>query len=563
MASSSMRMAFFFKNLVALLTLLFLPIIIMGTLTLYLLHGHIRKNLDGEAQVLLEQLVSKVDLIYEQFKPLTLSSDIDGQNSYVVRKLLDSVEMSYIDIFLLNTMKDQLSSMRNAREYVHSIIIYFANDNNYFLSDTGKHTLSQQDDYWFDSYLDNRLNLRNWTLKSTQSLFGGNTLDLLSCFTILGNGEGVIIFNLRPDYLESAISEGLSNVGHLLAITDSTGQIIVGSPPDESLQPRYLIKSAAAKNGWGLTLYADRNIVFQTYVKALVLFLWLLGLSCIAGIILSVLLTRKRTRQIYSIINLLHSAEQQERLEIIPKKEEATYDYIIHQIVSNFLKQSYLKAQLEARKYKLKTAQLMALQVQMNPHFLFNTLETLNWKVYQMTGSPNAATEMIEGLSDLMRYSLNSVKDTVRLEEEVESIQTYLILQGVRYQGKFSTTYQLEESSLHYRMPRMLLQPIIENALYHGIRGLKRVGNIVIRSYVSDSNLVVEISDDGVGMNQMALEALRESFQDVEQVKTDQIGLANVNARLVLLYGIPLGIESSLETGTTVIIKISQDEYCL
>ena len=80
---------FFSKNLIALLTLLFLPIIIMGTLTLYLLHGHIRKNLEGEAQVLLEQLVSKVDLIYEQFKPLTLSSDIDGQNSYVVGRWLE------------------------------------------------------------------------------------------------------------------------------------------------------------------------------------------------------------------------------------------------------------------------------------------------------------------------------------------------------------------------------------------------------------------------------------------------------------------------------------------
>lgn len=555
----AMRKVFFRNNLFAFLALLFVPIVVMGSLSMYLLHGYIRKNLDKETQILLEQLVSKVATVTDQFNPLILTVDIDGQSSYVARKLLDSVEMSYTDIFLLNNIKDQLSSMRNAREYIHSINLYFTNDHGYYLSDTGKHSLTPKDDYWFDSYVSQKETQRSWTQTNEQSLAGGFSFKLLSIFHILGNGEGVIVFNLRISMLDSLLNAGLLAAGHQALVSGVDGSVLFGSAPEPETRQRYSVRTEVAKpSGWTLTLYSDKGVIFLVYRRVLTLIILLSLLSLVIGVVLSVWLTQRRTRQIYAVIHLLEAARDNESLPQIPKRQGPTYGYIIHQIINTFLQQSYLQTQLEARKYKLKTAQLMALQAQLNPHFLFNTLETLNWKVYEMTDKPNQVNQMIEHLSDLMRYSLSSIEDMVSLDEELQSIRSYLALQAIRYQDKFEAVYTIAPEALGFRMPRMLLQPIVENALYHGIKMKKEQGTITIEARVVADALALSISDDGVGMEKHVLESLTQSFSDPEQVRTDHIGLANVNARLFLLYGTTLSLCSEPTVGTVVTMTIHQ-----
>jgi len=553
----AMRRVFFRNNLFAFLALLFVPIVLMGSLSMYLLHGYIRKNLDKETQILLEQLVSKVSVITDQFNPLILTVDIEGQSSYVARKLLDSVEMSYTDIFLLNNIKDQLSSMRNAREYLHSINLYFANDNGYYLSDTGKHSLGSKDDYWFDSYMALRGRKRAWTQTSIQNSAGGSSIELLSLFHILGNGEGVIVCNLRIAMLDSLLNAGLAAAGHQVRVTDASGTPLFGSFPGHDELERYSVRSAVVQpSGWILTLYSDREVLFIVYRRVLTLILLLSCISLIIGVILSVWMTQRRTRQIYAVISLLEAARDNKSLPQIPKRQGPTYGYIIHQIINTFLQQSYLQTQLEVRKYKLKTAQLMALQAQLNPHFLFNTLETLNWKVYEMTDKPNEINQMIEHLSDLMRYSLSPVDSMVSLEEELQSIRSYLALQAIRYQDKFETRYFIDSQALGFRMPRMLLQPIVENALYHGIKMKEGKGTIILEAQLQGDALVLSITDNGVGMEKNVLESFLLSGSDPEQVRTDHIGLANVSTRLYLLYNTTLQLESEPGLGTKVTLTI-------
>ncbi len=553
----AMRRVFFRNNLFAFLALLFVPMVLMGSLSMYLLHGYIRKNLDKETQILLEQLVSKVSVITDQFNPLILTVDIEGQSSYVARKLLDSVTMSYTDIFLLNNIKDQLASMRNAREYIHSINLYFANDHGYYLSDTGKYTLGSKDAYWFNSYMTMKERERTWTLASRQDLAGGSSIELLSLFHILGNGEGVIVFNLRISMLDSLLNAGLAAAGHQVHVTDASGAPLFGSSPGHEQLERYSVRSAVVQpSGWILTLYSDREVLFIVYRRVLTLILLLSFISLIIGVFLSVWMTQRRTRQIYAVISLLEAARDNKSLPQMPKRQGPTYGYIIHQIINTFLQQSYLQTQLEVRKYKLKIAQLMALQAQLNPHFLFNTLETLNWKVYEMTDEPNEINQMIEHLSDLMRYSLSPVDSMVSLEEELQSIRSYLALQAIRYQDKFETHYFIDPQTLGFRMPRMLLQPIVENALYHGIKMKEGKGTKILEAHLQEDVLVLSIADNGVGMEKNVLESFLQSGSDPEQVRTDHIGLANVSTRLCLLYNTTLQLESEPGLGTKVTLTI-------
>jgi len=576
MEELTMKRRFFLKNLGGFLILLFIPVILMGSLSIYLLREHIKKNLDNEIPVLLKQMESKVDLLTDELDPLIYSLDIDGQTSYVAKKLLDSVEMTYTDIFLLKNFSDQLSSIRNARDYVHSIYIYFSNDHGYYLSDTGKRTLVQEDQFWFNTYLEHKGQYGSWSSLTPLILPDGKSQQFISFFHLLANGDGVIVINLLPQQLERMVTEGLGSGGHTLAVMNGKKELLMGQFPIElpagtivggnTPLPKILLKnyithfSHSEKTGWEFYLFSNKKVIFRVYRNLLKLNIILLVFTLVAGIVISVVTTSRRTQQVYRIINILKAAENHEPLVEITHKDASTFDYIIQKIINSFLQQSYLKAQLDARKYKLKTAQLMALQTQLNPHFLFNTLETINWKVYQLTNQPNMVNRMIENLSDLMRYSLSPPEEPVTLEDEIDHIQAYLFIQTCRYKDKFSVGFNTSEESLGMLVPRLLLQPLIENALYHGIRPLDRKGTITVESLITEGQLVIRIMDDGVGMDVPTLENLNRILQDQDDFRDTHIGLHNVNTRLILKYGSPLVVQSSLVSGTTVTITIPKEE---
>lgn len=192
---------------------------------------------------------------------------------------------------------------------------------------------------------------------------------------------------------------------------------------------KYIINAdTSGKNGWVFVLFSSKFQVFRLYYYLLSLIVFALIFLIAVGVIVSVYFTRKNTNQVYKIIDIIQAAENNSTLPEIEPKNGTTYDFIIQNIIKSFINQSYLKMQLETRKYKLKTAQLTALQAQINPHFLFNTLETINWMVYQMNNKASIVNDMIENLSSLLRYSLASTEQPVTLQDEIDSIKNYIYI---------------------------------------------------------------------------------------------------------------------------------------
>lgn len=561
-----MRQRFFFKNLTTFLALLFIPIVLMGYSSLYLIQGSYKKTLQNDAQMLFEQIIGKADLVTRGFAPLILSADVGGETSYVAKKLLHSVQLNYTDLFLLNSIKDQLTSIRNTWEYVQSIYIYYENENRYYLSDLGKQTITEKDNFWFIPYLQKKDHDRFWTISTQEKLPGNMERTLVSLVYVLGKGEGVIVFNLHKDALERILLPDSSIQGHTIAILDKNGQLVLGSfPPDAEIrEDAYLtMNSIHGETGWKYVLYSERKVVFQVLNRIFILMISMLGLSLVVGIILSVLLSRRRTNQVYAIIDSIQKAENNEIVPLDVDTSSSTYAYIIQKVVNSFISQRYLSSQLEARKYKEKTAQLIALQAQMNPHFLYNTLETLNWKAYQLYNKSNVVNDIIGDLSELLRYSLDTKGDTVLLKEELYYIDCYLSIQKYRYKNKFTIQIDTPEETLTALLPRMIVQPIVENAIIHGICTLPETGVITISSRLQEGYLILTIADDGAGFPEKELNRIVSDLDKTDFDMDGHIGIKNVNSRLVLRYGIPLVIESSAGKGTRISMRIPQfgDEY--
>lgn len=220
---------------------------------------------------------------------------------------------------------------------------------------------------------------------------------------------------------------------------------------------------------------------------------------------------------------------------------------------------------MKKRIYCTKALELMALQTQMNPHFLFNTLKTIYWKAYSFTDSPNDVSRMVEKLSDMLSYSLDSPQKEVPVSMEIHHTFNYLEILKMRHKDKFDYICQCDDSILDIKVIKLILQPIVENSIYHGI--MEKEGKCRIKINVSMQNGVLRfiVIDNGIGMTADALAQLRkEHLETADQYsETQRIGLYNTAKRLALRYGDSAGIHirSKYRYGTSATITIPIDTH--
>src|SRR5580658_3764267 len=213
-----------------------------------------------------------------------------------------------------------------------------------------------------------------------------------------------------------------------------------------------------------------------------------------------------------------------------------------------------IQIKLEEQERLLLQARMAALQNQINPHFLFNTLNSISSLV---RFDPDTAREMILKLATILRRLLHSTDSFVTLREEVEFIDNYLDIEVVRFgRDKLKVVKELDPASLEAMVPSMLLQPLVENCIKHGLSPKVDGGSITLRSRVIKSRLVVEVEDDGVGM-ESAQESIRD-FDHADGLGSMGIGMANVAERLKVLYGnaAKMIIESREGGGTLIRLRL-------
>lgn len=197
-----------------------------------------------------------------------------------------------------------------------------------------------------------------------------------------------------------------------------------------------------------------------------------------------------------------------------------------------------------------RKSELNALQAQINPHFLYNTLDSIVWMAEN--GKSQEVIGMVTALARLFRISISRGKNIITVEQELEHAKNYLIIQKIRYKNKFQYEIKAEEEVLKCHTVKLILQPIIENAIYHGIEYMVDEGFISISAGKFENKLLFEVTDNGLGMAPETIEKLL--YSDQKDNKGTGVGVKNVHERIRLTYGEEYGIniESELEAGTKV-----------
>lgn len=217
-------------------------------------------------------------------------------------------------------------------------------------------------------------------------------------------------------------------------------------------------------------------------------------------------------------------------------------------------------AKIKEDEQKMRKADLRLLQEQINPHFLYNTLDTIVWLIEG--GKEDQAVDMVVTLSSFFRQVLSRGKEFITIGEEEQHIRSYLEIQSVRYHDILDYDIQIDKALYGCQIPKLTLQPIVENALYHGIKYKRAKGYIHINGEMDNGLVRLTVRDNGAGMEEQDLKELREEIGRSCQETERGFGLANVNERLRMYFGEEYGIsiDSVKDKGTTVEIVIPVKE---
>ena len=303
--------------------------------------------------------------------------------------------------------------------------------------------------------------------------------------------------------------------------------------------------------GWKLCVMVD-SAVMEASIRAVdrtIILMW--ALLALSAALLSVVYARRVMRPINRLADTLDALD----LDGHAPRYHASGAQEILRLGNSFNRMSdriaTLKSRVVEEQEQKREVERRLLQAQINPHFLYNTLDTISWKALEHDAEE--VSDLICALSKFFRLSLSRGGEIISLEQEMEHVGSYLYIQKARYEDKLEFRLELEEGAGMCRVPKLLIQPLVENAIYHGIRPKEGTGHLVVRARLRGENHVsILVADDGVGMSEERLQAIR---QDLTQGScAEGFGLCSMLQRLKLTYGADCSVtvRSSVNAGTVV-----------
>jgi two-component system sensor histidine kinase YesM len=306
----------------------------------------------------------------------------------------------------------------------------------------------------------------------------------------------------------------------------------------------------------GVTYTSDLlAITYETWlVYGLTTLILLIAVIILAGII-----SKEITKPIRLLKDSMGLVEQGEfakaSVEEIANNELGSLTNSFNEMterIASLMKQNTIE-QRERRKSEMR-----ALQAQINPHFLYNTLDSIVWM--SEANRNDEAIEMTSALAKLFRQAISDEKEEIFIREEKEYVKNYLTIQQMRYKDKLDYSIEIDPEIENFKIIKFVLQPLVENAIYHGLKYKKEKGHLEIKGYRVGDIAFIEVSDNGVGMT---TETLSEIFEEKKaDFKKSGVGITNVQKRLQLYYGESFGlrVESKPGGGTKVTVTIPKEE---
>ncbi len=371
----------------------------------------------------------------------------------------------------------------------------------------------------------------------------------------LGENGHIVIFDRDYEVVYSSAPD------FVVEDLNATRDLILGTSTTQiNGQSFNLYVSTISNTGWKVAVFTNNSQIYSVFYSFITIVAIVTFVLSIIYVWIIYMIVKQVTYPLYRLqseMNKVRDLNYEEKKKVYRKgnKEivqlEDTYNEMMKRIRD--LAEKIVQEQENQRKSELK-----ALQNQINPHFLYNTLDSIIYMIDK--GENQKAEEMIVALSKFFRISISKGRTIIPLKDEIEHVRNYLLIQKIRFGEHFSYYINVDQDLYQYSCLKLILQPLVENAIEHGLNDDENDGRIDINVYQDEKNIIFEVKDNGYGISEERLKTIYQSFKD-DSIH-EGVGLKNVYQRVKIYYGdsADLIINSIIDEGTIIRIIIPKEE---
>ena len=492
----------------------------------------------------------KTSIINELSKILVENQEILNINLYINNEhiYINNRNYSLIGEYLLKTEYYQKAYSNDKKGYITSVPTYTQNYS-YLRSDGSVNEYSEKVISFIRPISNDDIRII-MAIDYTESHIANyyNNLKLTAnTFSLISNKEGDIISSNEKDY----IGQNLNNFGSALEHIEN----YYGSAKIEFDKNSYnMFYNTFYLLNWNyIDFVPKQELILDELKNTFYIFICFYFLSTTFMAFLVFRLVSKPLKDLLKGIIEVKNEDFSSRIKVKNQDEIGRVKKHFNEMIDNIetlLKENYII------KLQEKEAEIKMLQAQINPHFLYNILDIISWKA--MLNEVDDIKNITIYLGEFLRYCINDYKKMVSVEEDLKQVRNYIAIQKIRYTNRFNAYFNIDDTTKDLKIPKLLIQPIVENAIKHGLADKEISAIIYIKTKIYDNNLYVYVIDNGCGISQKKIDNILSKYELIYKDNKIHVGIKNVNERIKILsdkeYGIM--IKSSLGRYTKVTIKL-------
>lgn len=572
----SLRTRMLLSNIVVAL----IPFLIFSIVSGFVFLDHAQKTAEEHSVQLIHQVSNSMDVYVE-----------------TIEKMVNYIQLELQDTPFFTMETEDAPGWESETDYIRSVLenvanshrevagIFIATKEDLYVS-TGMSRISRdpfQNERWYREASENPEEIQLISVVTGRNIVTNRSYSIDDVFSLAkavqdpetGEVLGVILLDIRHDIIQSSINGVTIGEKGFVFVMDQEDNIVytpvngivyrVNPKWVKAMEPMsvqiqggsYQIRSELSPyTGWRTVGVFSMDEVMSSVNTIVYILFTCVIISLVLVVIVSFKFSRTLTNPIFKLKRLMKQAESGDltvRFNFQHNDEIGELGQSFNHMIARI---DQLIQMVYVEQENKRTAEMKSLQEQIKPHFLYNTLDTISWMARDYDAED--IVRLVDALTNMFRIGLSHGKDIITVKEEITHVSNYLYIQKIRYKDKLNYVIHVDESLYAIEVPKLILQPLVENAIYHGVKA-KRGGTITITGVPEGENLVFTVQDNGAGMPQEKVEELNRRMSERSVLdEKKSFGLFYIRERIQLCYGKGYGVhvESTLGEGTRVTITL-------
>lgn len=573
----SLRTRMLLSNIVVALIPFLMFSIVSGSIFL----DHAQKTAEEHSVQLIHQVSNSMDVYVE-----------------TIEKMVNYIQLELQDTPFFTMETEDAPGWESETDYIRSVLenvanshrevagIFIATKEDLYVS-TGMSRISRdpfQNERWYREASENPEEIQLISVVTGRNIVTNRSYSIDDVFSLAkavqdpetGEVLGVILLDIRHDIIQSSINGVTIGEKGFVFVMDQEDNIVytpvngivyrvnpkwVKAMESMSVQIQggsYQIRSELSPyTGWRTVGVFSMDEVMSSVNTIVYILFTCVIISLVLVVIVSFKFSRTLTNPIFKLKRLMKQAESGDltvRFNFQHNDEIGELGQSFNHMIARI---DQLIQMVYVEQENKRTAEMKSLQEQIKPHFLYNTLDTISWMARDYDAED--IVRLVDALTNMFRIGLSHGKDIITVKEEITHVSNYLYIQKIRYKDKLNYVIHVDESLYAIEVPKLILQPLVENAIYHGVKAKRGGGTITITGVPEGENLVFTVQDNGAGMPQEKVEELNRRMSERSVLDEQKsFGLFYIRERIQLCYGTGYGVhvESALGEGTRVTITL-------